>query len=363
VNHADARARFPVLERLAYLNAGTFGPLARETIEAMSQRLLHDVEQGRGGKPYYDEMIALRDDVRGRVAELICVDKENVALTTSTTDGCNIAVSGLGLEPGDEIVTTDSEHFGLIGPLQASPAQVRVAAVGNRPPEDHLALILEQVTPRTRLIALSHVTWTTGAVLPVAELKEHTDVPLLVDGAQSVGAIPVDASRADYYTVSGQKWLCGPEATGALYVRDPEALRVAAPSYFAQQRYSLDEPFEPRAGATRFDAGWTPLAALEGWRAALELAPEWRYAHSAEMSARLYALLEDAGYDVVTPPGGATLLSVRLADPDAAAAAVERCWNAGVVVRDLPGLGLVRASCGWWTSDDDLQRFLGALAA
>jgi histidinol-phosphate/aromatic aminotransferase/cobyric acid decarboxylase-like protein len=81
------------------------------------------------------------------------------------------------------------------------------------------------------------------------------------------------------------------------------------------------------------------------------------------MSARLYAMLDGAGFDVVTAPGQATLLSIRLRDPEEAAAAVARCWAAGVVVRDLPGLGLLRASCGWWTSDEDLQRLLAALAA
>jgi L-cysteine/cystine lyase len=359
MTHDEARACFPVLRHLAYLNAGSNGPLAQQTVEAMSQRLLHDLEQGRSGKAYVDEMIALRDGMRERVASLLHVEPQHVALTTSTTEGCNIVLSGLQLEAGDEIVTTDSEHFGLLGPLQVSGATLRVAHVGDRPPQEHFDLIGEQVSDHTRLIALSHVTWTTGAVLPVRELKEETGLPVLVDGAQSVGAIPVDAGFADYYTVSGQKWLCGPEATGALYVRDPDSLQVSRPTYFSQKAYSYDEPFTPRDDASRFDSGWVPLAALAGWTAALDLAPDWHFSRSAEMAARLYALLEDRGFDVVTPAGQSTLVSVRMADTEAV---VARCAAAGVVVRDLPGTGLVRASCGWWTSDDDLQRLLAVLA-
>ena len=173
-----------------------------------------------------DELTELRDGVRARLAGSLAVPPENVALTTSTTRGCNIAISGLRLQPGDEVVTTDNEHFGLIGPLHASGATVRVARLTDRPAAEAFDAIAAEVTPRTRLIAISHVSWLTGHVLPLEQLRDAFDVPLLIDGAQSVGALPVDASRYDFYTVSGQKWLCGPDTTGALYVADPERLEV-----------------------------------------------------------------------------------------------------------------------------------------
>src|SRR5207302_2728987 len=150
-----------------------------------------------------------------------------LALTDSTTDGCNIAVAGLRLGDGDEVVTTDSEHPGLLLPLHVSGARVRVAEVAGRPTGEALERILSCVGPQTRLLALSHVIWTTGQVMPVHELKRETGLPILVDGAQAVGAIPADVGELDYYTVSCQKWLCGPEPTGGLYVRDPHRLRVA----------------------------------------------------------------------------------------------------------------------------------------
>jgi L-cysteine/cystine lyase len=360
VNFRDARAQFPILERVAYLNAGSMGPLARPTVEAMHAQEEADLLSGRGGQPYIESMLALRARVRAGLAATICVAPENVALTSSTTESCNIVLAGLRLAPGDEVVTTDTEHFGLLGPLHASGGTVRVAAVRMLPPEQALDAILAEITPKTRLVALSHVSWQTGNLLPIEEVQEAAGVPMLVDGAQSAGAIAVDATRFDFYTLSGQKWLCGPDATGALYVRDPERLHVALPTYFSQNRYEVDGTYTPKDGAARFDAGWIPNASLAGLEAALATVPHWAAHHSAEIAARCYVRLAER-FQVVTAPGQANLVSF-VAQGDAAEVAT-RVFEEGVVIRDMPGTGWLRVSCGWWTSDDDVDRLLHSLPA
>jgi selenocysteine lyase/cysteine desulfurase len=273
VTFEEARAQFPVFERYAYLNAGTNGPLASATVEAMAAQERADLESGRGGPQYFERALGLRDQVRAKVAAAAGVEPEKLSLATSTTNGCNIVLSGLGLGPEDEVVTTDGEHFGLLGALATSSAQVRVAPVRELPPEESLEMLRREVTPRTRLLALSHVCWMTGTRLPVEELREATGLPVLVDGAQSVGAVPVDATRVDYYAFSCQKWLCGPDATGGLVVREPESLPVTAPSYLSQERYEPTGAFTPRAGAARYYSTWTPGPSLAGLAAALDLAP------------------------------------------------------------------------------------------
>ena len=172
--------------------------------------------------------------------------------------------------------------------------------------------------------------------------------------------LDVDATGLDYYTVSGQKWLCGPEGTGALVVADPEALRVGRPSYLAQQRYERDGSFRAKDGAARFDPNLTPKGAVAGLRAALLSIPEWGRERAAAMAERFRTALVEAGWDVVVPEERATLVSWRVS-ADESADAVGRLAEAGVIVRDLPGRGLVRASVGWWTSDDDLDRLLAGL--
>jgi L-cysteine/cystine lyase len=354
------RARFPVLERYAYLNAGTFGPLSRRTLDAIDEEQRRNGELGRGGRDYFDRMLATRGRVREKLAAQIGVPTENLALTSSTTEGCAIVLRGLGLGPDDEVVTTDVEHFGLIGPLLGTGATIRMARLQGRPPGEAFDAIRAEITPRTRLLALSHVVWLTGHRIPVVELREQTGIPVLVDGAQSAGAIPVDASAIDYYTVSAQKWLCGPDSTGALAVRDPESCRLTSPGYFGQAGYDLAEPsYVPRAGAARFDPGWIPTPALQGLDAALDDLPEWRFRHAAELAARCSELLAEAGYEVVTEPGHSSLVSFRVSgDP---AEIVATCHKQGVVLRDMPGTDMLRVSCGYWTSEDDLQRLVAAL--
>ncbi len=350
----EARAQFPVLERLAYLNAGSFGPLPRATIEAMQAEQARDLRYGRAGTAYIDRMLDLRAEARTRLAALVSAEPEQVALTGSTTDGCNIVLAGLDLGPEDEVVTTTDEHFGLIGPLHASGARVVVA-----PP--HPDAIAAAVTSQTRLLALSHVLWTTGQVLPMDELRRTTGLPVLADGAQSVGAIPVDARGVDFLTISGQKWLCGPDTVGALVVAEPDQLRVARPSYFSQQRHEPNGVFDPWPGARRFDPTWVPPGSLAGLLAALDVRPEWCFERAATMAVRCRELLAEAEADVVVPSERATLVSWR-PQGEEPETVVARLAGAGVVVRDLPGTGLVRASIGWWTSDEDLDRLVEGVA-
>jgi len=352
LNFEQARAQFPVLERYAYLNAGTNGPLARATVDAMNAQNARDLAEGRSGHDYFEELLDLREQTRAGIAAILGVDPASLALTDSTTRGCTLVLAGIGLSGEDEVIATDQEHFGLMGPLYATGARVVVADAD----ED---AIVRAVTARTKLIATSHVLWTTGRKLDLHRVRAETGLPVLVDGAQSAGALPPDVGALDFYTVSAQKWLCGPESTGALYVADPERLRVTLPSSLSQDSYEVSGAFVPKEGAKRFDSGWIAIGSLRGLIAALGTRPEWCYERAAAGAARCRELL-DGVVEVVTPPGHSTLVSFRPnGDPTEL---VSRLHARGVIVRELPGRNLVRASVGWWTSDDDLQRLAAGVA-
>ena len=195
----DLRSHFPVLERLSYLNAGSVGPVPAEAAEAARAELDAQVTEGRGGKPSFDHLIELGDRLRTRVAAVVGCETGELALTGATTDGVNTVLAGLELAPGDEILTTDEEHPGLLAPLGL--ARRRRGVEVRMVPFDRIA---GEVGPRTRLVACSHVSWLNGKVVDTAGLRD-AGAPVLLDGAQGIGAVPLDVAElgCDYYAALG----------------------------------------------------------------------------------------------------------------------------------------------------------------
>src|SRR5438552_3275952 len=181
---AALRAQFPVLRHKAYLNAGTCGPLPEAAVQAAGAAARAAADEGRA-LLRWEQMLELRPRVRAAYAERLRAEPEDVALTSSTTDGVARVLTGLGIGDGDEIVTSDSEHPALFGPLIA--ARARGATIRAVP----LADVRDAIGPRTTLVACSHVDWTTGAVVPNLS---GAGVPELPDGAQGVGASAVDVA-------------------------------------------------------------------------------------------------------------------------------------------------------------------------
>jgi L-cysteine/cystine lyase len=354
------RAQFPVFEQLAFMNAGSEGPIPRRAAEAVQERIRSELEGGRGGRPYFMSLLELATTLRGRTAELLGCDVDEVALTGSTTDGVNTVVAGLDLHPGDEIVTSSEEHPGLLAPL--ARAQRRQGVVINAVPWEELA---GAVGAKTRLIACSHVSWVSGRVADAQALAE-TGVPVLFDGAQGLGAVPVDvrALGCDFYAASGQKWLCGPTGSGYLFVRRERIDELLAPWPGYGSLADPQNPLSsgPAEGAARFDVGF-PTGIRSTWAlASLDLFAEagWEWVHErgSELAARLAEKLVERGLEV-SPRGETTLVSWRTSDAEGE---VERLREQGIVVRHLPGLGLVRASAGAWSSEEEVDR-LAALAS
>jgi L-cysteine/cystine lyase len=355
------RSQFPVLAEKSYLNAGTEGPLPQAAADAVRDRIAAETTQGRSGKAYIDVVRRLASDLREGYARAMGADPSDVALTGSTTDGCNTVLSGLSFGRGDRIVTSDEEHPGLLAPL------ARLRAQGVEVVVAPFAEVAEAVTPQTRLVAVSHVSWVSGLVVDTEALTA-TGVPFLLDAAQSLGAVPVDvgALGCAFYAGSGQKWMCGPEGSGALWVRRDmlDELDVPWPGYMSLQ--DAHDPFNspPAADAARLDHGFPP-ALRSAWSLAsltvLESAGwEWVHTRAADLAESLAAQLSERGL-TVGPRGRSTLVSWRADDPDAE---VARLAEHGVVVRSILDRGpYVRASAGAWTSEEELAALVDLAAA
>ncbi len=358
---ASFRSEYPVLERLSYLNAGTEGPVPRRAAEAACARIELECAGGRCGRPYFEALMEAAGALRAAYASVVGADPADVALTGSTTDGVNTVIGGLDLRAGDEILTSDEEHPGLLAPLARARAlrgvEIRVV------PFDEIA---SEVSPATRLVACSHVSWVGGKLVDAAALRA-TGVPFLLDAAQAVGAVPVDVAAlgCDFYAGSGQKWLSGPEGSGCLYVKRErlDELTSPWPGYS-----SLADPREPLTSgaaedAKRFDHGF-PAGLRSAWALASmgvlsDAGWDWVHDRAASLAASLADRLRERGF-AVAPRGRSTLVSWTAADADAD---VQRLAREGIIVRSIPAFGLVRASVGAWTSEDEIERLVARAAS
>jgi L-cysteine/cystine lyase len=357
---AAFRGEFPVFEHTAYLNAGSEGPVPRRAADAVHHRIDQELSQGRGGRPFFEELLAMADRLRAGYAHVLGCDASSVALTGSTTDGVNTVLAGLDLRPGDEILTTDEEHPGVLAPLgrarRRHGVEVRVVPFGE---------LAGEASSSTRLIACSHVSWVSGRIVD-AEALARTGVPVLLDGAQAIGAVPVDVTRlgCDFYAASGQKWLCGPEGSGCLYVRPEQLdeLLVPWPYYGSVADPERALELEPAEGMRRLDHGF-PVGLRSAWAlAALEVfeAAGWQWVHErgASLASGFAERLATHGVEVV-PRGRSTLVSWATEEPEAE---VRRLGQSGFMVRSIPGFGLVRASVGAWCSEEELERLVETVA-
>ncbi|MGH2835466.1 MAG: aminotransferase class V-fold PLP-dependent enzyme [Solirubrobacteraceae bacterium] len=362
MTNEDLRSQFPVLQRLAYLNAGTDGPLSAQAAQAGADELLGEAAHGRA-REHFERRKELGLALRDCHARALRCEASDVALTTCTSEGLAIVIDGLRLSAGEEILTSDEEHPGLLGALAAARDLYGVS-VRTAP----LDRIDEAVGPDTRLVACCHVGWMSGLLAPagLADVAK-TGVTVLLDGAQGVGAVDVDvhALGCDAYAGAGQKWLCGPDGTGMLYVTPALRERLAS------RRRGYGNLADPELGidahlhedARRFDTPALSAEALASALAAIQLFETFGWERVYERASSLAAVLVDRlrehGREVAPRDAGSTLVSFTSADPEAERDALAQ---AGVVLRNIPERPWLRASVGAWNDESDIDRLLAGLA-
>lgn len=323
------RGQFPLLDDPLYLNTGGLGPVSRpvlEAVEATTRRLQEHSESGH----------ALFEPAREAMARFIGARPEEVCFVRNATEGNSIIAAGLALAPGDEVIFESHAHPGGSFPWfnQAKQRGVVVKLFEPDPAGDpgNLARILALVTPRTKVIQVSHITCTTGQVLPVALIARAVrdrGIWLHVDGAQAAGMIPLDLPGlgCDSYAFSGHKWLGGPHETGVLYLRR-DRLEAVAPTGIGAYSGELPQlPGELRyhGAASRHEYGTRNAAQIAGLAAAVRLQEQVGRDRIAAHGAGLATLLHDElsridGIAVLTPsaPGlRASITTIRHPRADA----------------------------------------------
>ena len=377
-----SRKMFPALmgNDFVYLNSGGSGLPTRETIRAM--READELCSGPAyleGVEFYAHQGATYARAREAAARLTGVNPEDIALAQSTTHGMNLGAFALDWRAGDEIVSSRSEHPGCLVPLHALEKRFGACLRLVEPPIT-TEKVEEAMTSRTRLVVLSHVDWTTGEILPLEEisaLARDRGALTLVDGAQSVGNIPVDipATGVDMYAFTGHKWVLGPEGMGGFYVRPglvPDGVGSTSLGYaslFDSTGFRAEGGYEEylHAGARRFEASTMSPALAAGFAQAADAAHERGLEGCAEIRRRaelLASLLEEQSRITLRSPRPAPsgLVSFEISGV-AAKEAAEKLLAQRFVVRFIPEpYPYVRASTHLFNTDEELAALAKAVS-
>lgn len=219
---ARVRREFNIVDGLTYMNNGTLGPMPRTVVEA-NVRYLREI----AADPQTRRSL---EPVREKAASFIGATPDEVVLTRSTTEGMKIFTHGLDLKPGDEVLMSSHEHPGGYGAWRnrAERHGIKVVeAAIPAPPEsvDQMVSLYEKaITPRTRVLMVSHIVFVTGLVTPLrplADLAHRHGLLFSVDAAHALGMLDLDmrAYDVDHYSAAGQKWLMAGTGTGLAYFR------------------------------------------------------------------------------------------------------------------------------------------------
>jgi L-cysteine/cystine lyase len=250
------RATFPITARCIYLNTGWSGPSARATVAAMQARLEREAYDGPTTLEVRHEKGRLVRRVRQAFADLIGADLDEVALTYTTTEGVNTVLRGIGLGAGDHVITCNLEHNAVMVPSYMARQRdgVQLTIVRLRPEDSEsqvFGAFAAAMTPKTKLLVLSHVSYNRGTRLPmrqICEMAHRQGALVVVDAAQSAGQIAFDVRElgCDFLALPGHKWLLGPDGAAALYVRRDliERLQPLAVVHGANRRYDFEGNFE-----------------------------------------------------------------------------------------------------------------------
>lgn len=371
------RAALPSLSAAIQLNTGTCGPIPAESAAAMTELESYERDFGRAQAEYWQEALQRIDEARAGVAAVLGGDLDEVALTHAATDGMNMGTWAIDWRDGGRAVTTCHEHAGGVGPLymvcDRFGADLAFAEFAGDAPDDEIVAIFDRlITPGTKLVSFSHVLWTTGLVMPVERitaLAHERGAIVIVDGAQAAGAIPVNVRDlgVDLYAIPAQKWLLGPEGLGALWARReliPE-LGASFAGYFAFASIDSRGNRELHDDARRFQVtnyhrpSVLGMARAIGWLT-MFVGLEFVHRRGAEMARRAADQLAGIdGVTLLTPRdrmAGLVTFQIDGWTPDQAME--ELAARTFCIIRTLPLVNALRISVGFWTSEDELDRFV-----
>lgn len=367
------RVEFPVSERLVYLDHAAVSPMPVRTASLLAERIaaLQDPSlEDQHRERYFEE-------ARERLGRLMNVPARQIALLTNLAEAMAVVANGLDLQPGDEIVIPEKEFSSLVYPWMLQERRgARVVWVPKPGPETRLDAIARAMTPRTRVVAVSHVEFLSGYrhdLVALGALCRERGVLLAVDATQSLGVLPVDAEAwgAEVVAAHFYKWVMAMHGIAGLYVseRAMDRIQPTVPgrSSVSGGFASLDFALDWHPDARRYQSGgpnWTGAAATARSLSLTEEIGIERAAAQATFVSRRIAdgLAELPGVCLVGSPHGrhgSSIFSFTFGSPELDAEMVAAAKRAGIRV-GLRNFG-VRVASHFWNDAEDADRLIDAV--
>ena len=382
----------PALQNKTYFNYGGQGPLPSSSLEAITASWSRIQELGPFTADVWPFIGTEVNSTRRLLAQCCGVPPHRLALTENVTSGCVLPLWGLPFAEGDRLLIGDCEHPGVVSACvelaRRQNLAIDVLPVKHlRGDQAHcdaavLKAINQTITPRTRLVVLSHLLWNTGQVMPIAavadQLNQHPQQPfLLVDAAQSFGQIPVDeaAAAADIYAFTGHKWACGPEGLGGVALSE-RVLKEAAPTVIGwrslrdESKADLNSSDLFHHDSRRFEVATSCVPLMAGLRSSLQLldqtgSAQQRWERIRTLSGMLWQSLQEL--ERVTPlmevPPASGLVSFQITGDVPPVEHVKLLGAQGLWIRDLADPSCLRACTHITTTEDDINALVAAICA
>lgn len=372
------RQHFAGLQGKHYFNYGGQGILPTPALDAIVSGFQYLETHGpfsmAGNRWAMDQCGALRQ----ALATEMGTTSDRLTLTENVTMGCNIALWGLTWEPGDEILLSDCEHPGVYAIVQELGDRFGVVS-RIFPLQDHLndgdptATIAAHLTPRTKLLAISHLLWNTGQVLPLGKiipLCHHQRVKVLVDAAQSAGSLPLalDQLQPDFYAFTGHKWFCGPAGVGGLYISE-QAFKQSRPAFLGWRSLKQDVPPVWTDNGVRFEVATSAYTLYGGLTRSLSLHQEWgtpsdRHRQICQLSGYLWEQLQQIPQihclKATAPEAGLVSFTV---ENQVHRSLVQQLEQEKIMVRTLTKPDCIRACVHYFTSAAEIDHLVAQIKA
>ena len=361
----EIRKRFPVTDKLAYLNSAAAGPVSRKSFEAASgyyEKMMRD------GDVHWNRWLADREVIRAKIAAFINAEPDEIAFTTNTSSGMNVIVDAL--EGHGEVISSELEF-----PVTTLPWMHRRIPVHLLPAADSEVRIEDvagAMTHDTGIIALSHVQFSNGFRIDPEALGEIKGKhALVINASQSAGAFEIDVKRMkiDALCATGHKWMLAGYGSGFVYL-SRELLEQSLPRSIGW--LSVEHPFEMRNdefrprhdAAARVELGCPHFAGIFSLGASVDLVNEIGTANIQarvlELNRSLTTRLAENGWQVLSPLQSATARSAEtLFEVEKPVEVVRHLFRRGVVVTEKPQG--IRVATHFFNNEEDLERLTAAL--